>query len=610
MTVAKQYEILPDGGIKIHLPSGIATRTALRPEQLEAVGYAQKPPAPEGQLADAGAAPEKPAPVWGSPEANALFKEKERKDKLKSAVDAVTGGYKLEKPGGTPKAEYFGLDPQKLKEGEKEREAALKQAKEDPDATEVEVPDGAAGSAGAAVAPRRIVVSPGGMVRSGVTVQQGVPGELIPDKDTLDTNAEMGDRALVKQANADAEQLRDSADAMDAADQYTARGEEIIAKRRASVQQELRLRWQQIEDERLKVENSQIDPGRFYNNMSAPAKAMAFVGALGAGIRAGIQGGENQFFKRMDRLAEQDIQQQKDLIGLRERGISSRRTQLDKLTELMMGDQEAAEAQLRLQYGAMGDSLLRAAAANSGNAQIQAKLFAALQMRKEQREFQAANMYKEFGAKTVEQFSRVAPQVVEVGGARAPTSKREIERADAIRAGSIRVRGKEGLVRGNPDSTSVRYRQTEGNTFEAFMNDLNTLYALAQRAEQSGNPNMISEVRRRITSAKKKIGPTESVLTGQGAMSLEEIKRVDDSLSAIDSLISKDNIGGEALSAIDQTRQLWENSFKTWAENTIVELPGDPQSGVAPWQDDAGFYAPRPFTLPKWKTPAEPQVRD
>src|SRR5687767_2034152 len=49
--MAKEYELLPDGGVRLHLPSGLSVRSALSPDLLEKTGYTQRVAPPEGRTA-------------------------------------------------------------------------------------------------------------------------------------------------------------------------------------------------------------------------------------------------------------------------------------------------------------------------------------------------------------------------------------------------------------------------------------------------------------------------------------------------------------------------------------------------------------------------------
>lgn len=600
MVARKEYEVLPDGGVKLYLPSGVSVRSALKPELLEQTGYVPRVAPPAGRLAfgdtprndgsgGAGNVPESRAdvgPTFGQ------------------------GGAPGVGPGGGTEGQASVETPEP---GAKPLAAPPKELPQAPPAEKqrISVPDSNAGAAGAYVggAPRRTLVLPGGFPRVSAQVQRGAEG-LLPSPEDRKTANDLIDGAYKQQATAEMQSMDISNRAMDAAEQLRVNAEKAIALRREKIVKDLNNRRELLTRDMAEIENSKVDPKRFYRDRGGFAKALSFVAALAGGIRAGIQGGENQYLRRMDELAKRDIDAQIEMRGLKERGIKVRSTELDKLTDLMMGDQDAAAAQLRLQYGAMGDQLLREAAKQSGNRQVQAKLEMILAERYQQRQMESAQLWQQFGTKTVENFARVAPQVIQTGGG-APRSKREIELADNIKSGTVRVRGKLGLVRGKPDSTTVRFRQDAFNKMEAFTNDLGGLRGLAEQAQSSANPQMVSEVRRRIASLQKKLSGEESVLIGQGGMTTEEIGRIKESLSGLESLFSRDTIGGEGISAIDETQKSWERAFTTAAENSLLEMPGDPKQGVQPWQDEAGYYDEnRYFSLPPMAPQAEPRVRD
>lgn len=572
--------------------------SALKPSMLEKVGYTPYvPPAPTQPVAGPGTG----AANFENAGDDSGIRDWAEDQTVRNVAKAAPTGPQTHAP--RPVEPTSGLDNFKdPKPVDRPGEGRIK----------VSVPD-AAESAGGFVggAPRRVVVVPGGFPRVSAQVQRGAPAGVLPGKAERDANAERVDQADIGMAAADITGLATQHAAMAGAAQLQARAEDEIEKRRRTMFDDLSRRHQLLTSEMQALETTQPDPKRFYRQMGSLGKFAAYAGALFGGIRAGMQGGENQFLARMDRLHEQEIQEQRDLRGLRERGIKVRMTELDKLTDLFQGDQDAAAKVLRLQYGIAGDHLLREAAKQTGDMKIRASLEQTLAQRAQQRQFEFANIWQQFGDKTVENFARVAPQVVDLGGSKTPRTKREIEIADAVKSGTVRVRGKLGLVRGKPDSTTVRFRQDAFNRMEAFGNDLGQLRSLAERAQSSSNPQMVSEVRRRIASLQKKLSGEESVLIGQGGMTTEEIGRIKESLSGLESLFSKDTIGGEGVSAIDETQQSWERAFITAAENSVLEMPGDPERGIAPWQDEQGYYdETRYFKLPERSFQGEPQVRD
>lgn len=612
----KQYEVLPDGGVRLHLPSGMSVVSALKPDMLEKVGYtpyvpprAEQPTAqlpPEALQAMQGTARGAGEEKRAVPDVTPIFKgdayktEGQRRNEELAALENETNIAERNRKADEINKKYASsefVNPEK-------------QAKPGEGRIKVSVPD-AAESAGGFVggSPRRVVVVPGGFPRVSAQVQRGAEG-LLPSAEDRKTANDLVDESIKAQATADLQSLDITNRATDAAEQLRVQAEKAIALRREKIVSDLNRRREILNRDMVEIENSKVDPKRFYRQRGGFAKALSFAAALAGGIRAGIQGGENKYLARMDRLAEQDIQEQIDMRNLRERGIKIRSTELDKLTDLMMGDQDAAAAQLRLQYGAMGDQLLREAMKQSGNRQVQAKLEGMLAQRYQQRQFEAAQLWQQFGTKTVENFARVAPQVVDLGGG-APKTKRQVEFADMLNGLEVRVRGKTGYLRAKADSTTQRFRQDQANQYEAFIGELGELRALALRAQESANPQLVSEVRTRLDALHNKLGAQENVLKGQGAMSDREYEAASRGLSNLASLFSKDTIGAEGVARIEETRKSWERDFKTFAENNLIEAPGDPARGVPAWQDEEGFYNNRrTFELPSWTDPGEPQVRD
>lgn len=595
----KQYEVLPDGGVRLHLPSGMSVVSALKPSMLEKVGYTPYvPPAPTAPVAGPGtgtgaanfenAGDDTPIRDWA---------EDQTVRNVAKAAPAAPQAHAARTAEPTSGLDNF-KDPKPV---DKPGEGRIK----------VNVPD-AAESAGGFVggSPRRMVVVPGGFPRVSAQVQRGAPAGVLPGKAERDANAERVDQADIGMAAADLTGLATQHAAMAGAAQLQARAEEELEKRRRTMFDDLSRRRQLLTSEMQALETTQPDPKRFYRQMGSLGKVAAFAGALFGGIRAGLQGGENQFLARMDRLHEQEIQEQRDLRGLRERGIKVRSTELDKLADLFQGDQDAAAKVLRLQYGIAGDHLLREAAKQTGDMKIRAGLEQTLAQRAQQRQFEFANIWQQFGDKTVENFQRVAPQVVDLGGG-APKTKRQVEFADMLNGLEVRVRGKTGYLRAKADSTTQRFRQDQANQYEAFIGELGELRALAVRAQESANPQLVSEVRTRLDALHNKLGAQENVLKGQGAMSDREYEAASRGLSNLASLFSKDTIGAEGVSRIEETRKSWERDFKTFAENNLIEAPGDAARGVPAWQDEEGFYNNRrTFALPSWTDPGEPQVRD
>lgn len=620
--MAKQYELLPDGGVRLHLPSGLSVVSALKPSMLEKVGYtpyvpprAEQPTAqlpPEALQAMQGTARGSGEEKRAVPDVSPIFKgdayktEGQRRNEELAALENETNIAERNRKADAINAKYAGqqfVNPEQAKPDGLERQ-------------KISVPEGADGAAGAAGgfvggAPRRVVVVPGGFPRVSAQVQRGVPAGALPGKAERDANAERVDKADIGAAASDIAGLATQHAAMAGAAQLQSRAEDEIEKRRRNMFDDLSRRRKILSDEMMALESTQPDPKRFYRQMGSLGKVAAFAGALFGGIRAGLQGGENQFLARLDKLHEQEIQEQKDLRGLRERGIKVRMTELDKLTDLMQGDQDAAAKVLRLQYGIAGDHLLREAAKQTGDMKIRAGLEQTLAQRAQQRQFEFANIWQQFGDKTVENFQRVAPQVVDLGGGSAPRTKRQIEFADMLNGLEVRARGKIGYLRAKADSTTQRFRQDQVNQYEAFVNELGELRALAIRAQDSANPQLVSEVRTRLDALHNKLGAQENVLKGQGAMSDREYEAANRGLSNLASLFSKDTIGAEGVARIEETRKSWERDFRTFVQNNLIESPGDPARGIPAWQDEEGFYSNRrPYELPAWVEPGEPQVRD
>lgn len=614
----KQYEVLPDGGVRLHLPSGMSVVSALKPNMLEKVGYtpyvpprAEQPTAqlpPEALQAMRGTARGAGEEKRAVPDVTPIFKgdayktEGQRRNEEMAALENEPNIAERNRKADEISAKYSGSKFVNPEQQQKPGEGRIK----------VNVPD-AAESAGGFVggAPRRTVVVPGGFPRVSAQVQRGAPAGVLPGKAERDANAERVDQSDIGMAAADITGLATQHAAAAGAAQLQARAEDEIEKKRRAMFDDLSRRRELLSGEMMALETTQPDPKRFYRQMGSLGKVAAFAGALFGGIRAGLQGGENQFLARMDRLHEQEIQEQRDLRGLRERGIKVRMTELDKLTDLMQGDQDAAAKVLRLQYGIAGDHLLREAAKQTGDMKIRAGLEQTLAQRAQQRQFEFANIWQQFGDKTVENFQRVAPQVVDVGGGGAPRTKRQVEFADMLNGLEVRVRGKTGYLRAKADSTTQRFRQDQANQYEAFIGELGELRALALRAQESANPQLVSEVRTRLDALHNKLGAQENVLKGQGAMSDREYEAAARGLSNLASLFSKDTIGAEGVARIEETRKSWERDFKTFAENNLIEAPGDAARGVPAWQDEEGFYNNRrTFELPPWTDPGEPQVRD
>lgn len=600
--MAKQYELLPDGGVRLHLPSGMSVVSALKPSMLEKIGYMPYvPPAPTQPVAGPGGGESGAANFSGESDDAAIKDWAEDRTVRNVAKAAPSTPQPHAAPAAAPTS---GLDNFKdPKPVDKPGEGRIK----------VQVPDDAASAAGGFIggAPRRVVVTPGGFPRVSAQVQRGAPAGVLPGKAERDANAERVDKADIGAAAADIAGLATQHAAMAGAAQLQSRAEDEIEKRRRNMLDDLSRRRELLSNEMMALETTQPDPKRFYRQMGSLGKVAAFAGALFGGIRAGLQGGENQFLARMDRLHEQEIQEQRDLRGLRERGIKVRMTELDKLTDLFQGDQDAAAKVLRLQYGIAGDHLLREAAKQTGDAKIRASLEQTLAQRAQQRQFEFANIWQQFGDKTVENFARVAPQVVDLGGGGAPKTKRQVEFADMLNGLEIRARGKVGYLRAKADSTTQRFRQDQVNAYESFVNELGELRALAIRAQDSANPQLVSEVRTRLDALHNKLGAQENVLKGQGAMSDREYEAASRGLSNLASLFSKDTIGAEGVARIEETRKSWERDFNTYVQNNLIESPGDPARGIPAWQDEEGFYSNRrPFQLPSWSEPGEPQVRD
>lgn len=601
----KQYEILPDGGVRLHLPSGMSVVSALKPDMLEKVGYTAKPPAPTGRLALGGDTPQDDG-SGGAPNVPA--------SRADVGPNYGQGGAPGVGAGGGTEGQA-GVDTPEPGARALVAPPGAPPAAPPNERVKINVPDGAEGAAGVGASlaggPRRVVVVPGGFPRVSAQVQRGAPAGTLPSRGEIDANNERADKADIGSAAADIAGLGAQHAALAGAAQLQERAEREIEKRRQSVFEDLSRRRQLLMGEMQALETTQADPKRFYRQMGSLGKVAAFAGALFGGIRAGIQGGENQFLARMDRLHDQEIQEQRDLRGLKERGIKVRSTELDKLTDLFQGDQDAAAKLLRVQYGIQGDHLLREAAKQTGDMKIRAGLEQVLAQRQQERQFQTAQIWQQFGDKTVENFQRTAPQVVDLGGGGAPKTKRQIEFADMLNGLEVRVRGKVGYLRAKADSTTQRFRQDQANQYEAFIDELGELRALATRAQDSANPQMVSEVRTRIDALHNKLGAQENVLKGQGAMSDREYEAANRGLSSLASLFSKDTIGAEGVARIEETRKSWERDFNKFATNNLIEAPGDSAQGVPAWQDEEGFYSNRrTFALPHWQEPGEPQVRD
>lgn len=627
MVAAREFRVDPVTGLTEIVSDGMTLKTALSPIQLQAAGYRPYGGSPETALSGPAAPYEVAMGPANREEVNArnlAERQKAQAEELnrldappsggrfaqqnraniesrRKEIEADTGGFRSDVPHertsettAAPPTPGATTGPVKLPGGGAEQEIpGTEGGPGTPGGGEEMFPN--AGSGG----PSRVIVSKGGMMPAEQRVEVGARNMSDEERRArgLPTEEELSDASIAANqailAQGDAQRAANEAASAAKGREIRARqlADEADARRIEKAHKIIAEKRQKIDADRAAVDQLKVDPKHYIKDLGTFGTFVAAIGAIAGGIRAGLQGGPNHFLQMVQGAIDRDIQNQKDAIDLRRQGLAGEETALERLTQ-ELGDPVLAEKELRLRQEGTFAAMAQKFAIDAHDKEIQASVAAALAEQNQKRLLQAAEINQAFGDKIV-QSSRYVPGSVTVvgGGPRLPKSKEEWDLAEKIRQSQIRVRGKEATVRAGGDAT-VRSRVIEGLTArENFLNSLGRLLALAKQAHESGNPQLVSEVRQAMVPLKTNLGRMENVQTGQGAMSNAEQDLMKNTMGEIENLTSTDNISGAGVTKLQENFNLWESQFKTYAENWLLEPPQDVL-------DAKGYLYPKVFELP------------
>jgi hypothetical protein len=117
-------------------------------------------------------------------------------------------------------------------------------------------------------------------------------------------------------------------------------------RRNAEMAHDYQERQMAIDKEREDVAQLKVNPDQWWEDKSGFAQVLAGIAIIAGGVNAGMNGGENQALRAINAAIDQNIQVQREQIGMRREGLRDKENELERLTKLY-GSPEAAEAELR-----------------------------------------------------------------------------------------------------------------------------------------------------------------------------------------------------------------------------------------------------------------------
>lgn len=110
--------------------------------------------------------------------------------------------------------------------------------------------------------------------------------------------------------------------------------------------EEQQKKWQQAQEEANKAT---IDPDQYWKDGGAARRMMGAIGGAVGGMLQGLQGGENQFLKEVDKNIALNIQSQREALGQKKQKVADAANVLGQMRQ-RFGDERAADVATHMWY--------------------------------------------------------------------------------------------------------------------------------------------------------------------------------------------------------------------------------------------------------------------
>jgi hypothetical protein len=554
--MAGTYRPLGDGGFLIETPAG-ALRTALNEEQLIGAGYEPYAGATafvgdtdqSGGAGGArsvtdvprevpGAAPPRPSPEqlaaqdalargitdpWEAaqvydvdPQATADFMQEAQSGRLpQSGAGGTTGaggGGGVQVAAAVPVAGGVGAAPV-VGPGATGSPRPGNTLRNGSTVEDIDLADQVANGQAAPPPRARFIKTGGKDIRAGFQVQKS--GISDPEREALKEGLAENeiDQRLGMVETGRREQHRLQQRAEDFEGNEFADAQEAVRKQRERTQwinTEVAKRQQDIQRERKAVEKLEVSPERVYQDGGVWLRIGAAISMIAGGMLQGRRGGNNPGLEAVNQILQDGMDSQRENRAARERGVATRETELDRLTQLY-GSPETAEAELRKRQLDYAEAYAKKFALETGSQDVMMRVQQTFAERDRERMLENAKLDQDLRDRVTESWAYQPERVVQVGGG-GPAKPKAIERMVRVPGGGY------GWAR---DSTSARDVQGKITTNANIANTLKKMKALAEDGTLTD-----LEKRAKYEAYKQDIDAEINVAKGQGAMGVEEGERM------------------------------------------------------------------------------------
>lgn len=196
--------------------------------------------------------------------------------------------------------------------------------------------------------------------------------------DPLNQGVEQQKQGLIAAANAGAQQGAAEAARLKELNEQLKKQDEINQQREEERKQEFAKAEAEYNDVITKLQESKIDPKRYWSRKSTGEKILATIGLILGGIGGGLQGtGRNAALEVLNREIEADIEAQKaDIEKLK--GMASGKQNLLSIMRQRFGDEKQAESAARLAGLQLAELDIKRIASQSNSEKIKANAQVAL----------------------------------------------------------------------------------------------------------------------------------------------------------------------------------------------------------------------------------------
>lgn len=389
--------------------------------------------------------------------------------------------------------------------------------------------------------------------RVGFRIEKGP--EIDPDNEAAASDARI-DRRMVEQELADKAGERGKRDAKFFQDEVVSPLERQVSAQEIKAQQirqDFEKRQGEIDAERKAVDKLEVNPRQIWEDEPWAAVLAAMSMIAGGALMARQGRSSNPAADLIQRAMDQNIDVQKHKIATKREGLRDKETELERLTKIM-GSPELAEAELRTRQQALVQAWAKKNMMADASDDVQQNLRAHWATEDEALANERRNIDLQFGDRVTEEHRYIPAQTVQVGGRR-PLKPDERKR-------KVQIDGQEGFVVSDAQQRPV---QEQIDTLGFLGEQLGEYRRIA--ADTSLGPE---EKKKALASMKRNIGTTASVAQGQGAMAVEEIKGLDETLGQPEDLIGATE---NDLARIGATQNFYQGKRQRIIQSNVYQDP-------------------------------------